>query len=126
MSREIKFRAWDESQKYMAYQGTPDLETIQSFFHHFGDKTLMQFTGLKDINGKDIWEGDILSFTKNNSFANKPIAVKFSGSSFVVYNPNCCTVCKNSGGCISNLDECLALSGCAEVIGNIYENKELL
>jgi hypothetical protein len=42
--RTIKFRAWDESQKYMAYQGTPDLETLQSFIFHFGDKPLMQFT----------------------------------------------------------------------------------
>lgn len=58
--REIKFRAWDESQNYMAYQGTPDLESIQSFMHHFGNKTLMQFTGHKDCEGKEIYDGDIL------------------------------------------------------------------
>lgn len=64
MKREIKFRAWDEGQKYMAYQGTPDLETIQSFIHHFGDKDLMQYTGLKDKNGKEIYEGDIVKRMK--------------------------------------------------------------
>lgn len=58
MNREIKFRAWDEDESYMAYQGTPDLETITSFMFHFGDRPLMQYTGLKDKNGKDIYEGD--------------------------------------------------------------------
>ena len=68
MKREIKFRAWDESQKYMAYQGTPDLEDIQSFIHHFGDKKLLQYTGFLDINGKEIYEGDILKKGKYKYF----------------------------------------------------------
>ena len=58
--RTIKFRAWVNNE-YMAIQGTPDLETLQSFFHHYGnEKILMQFTGLYDKNGKEIYEGDIL------------------------------------------------------------------
>ena len=60
----IKFRAWNEEQKYMAYQGTPDLETLQSFIFHFGDKELMQFTGLHDKNGKEIYTGDILQLKR--------------------------------------------------------------
>ena len=69
-NREIKFRAWDESQNYMAYQGAPDLETIQSFMFHFGNKILMQYTGMKDKNGKEIYEGDMISHKKD-----KPVTV---------------------------------------------------
>lgn len=79
--REIKFRAWDETQRYMAYQGTPDLETIQSFMFHFGDKKLMQFTGLQDKNGVDIYEHDYLE----NDFGKSSI-VKFIDGCFMICN----------------------------------------
>jgi uncharacterized phage protein (TIGR01671 family) len=60
--REIFFRCWDYSQRFMAYQGTPDLETLQSFMFHWGNKitTLMQYIGIKDCNGKRIYEDDIV------------------------------------------------------------------
>ena len=58
--REIEFRAYCPETKYMAYQGTPDLETIQSFMFHWGGKILMQYTGFKDKNGKKVYEGDFV------------------------------------------------------------------
>jgi len=67
MYREIKFRAWDEINNKMAYQGSPDLETIQSFMQHYGDKTLMQSTGLYDRNQKEIYELDLMTYTILNS-----------------------------------------------------------
>lgn len=111
MSREIKFRAWDENQKYMAYQGAPDLETIQSFIFHFGEDILMQFTGLKDKNGKEIYEGDILRH--NHSNIGLYTVVKYD-------------------------DECAGFNICygivkwgmtsqdIVIIGNIYENPNLI
>ena len=60
MERELKFRAWDKSQKYMAYQGNPDLETLSSFMFHFGEDIVMQSIGLKDKDGDEIFEGDLL------------------------------------------------------------------
>lgn len=60
MQRELKFRAWDKSKKYMAYQGNPDLETLSSFMFHFGEDIVMQSIGLKDKDGDEIFEGDLL------------------------------------------------------------------
>ena len=103
--RIIKFRAWNEEQKYMAYQGTPDLETLQSFIFHFGDKELMQFTGLHDKNGKEIYEGDIV--TDGVGKYKIVYDLKLAG-----YQPYCIFRDDPENYC--------------EVLGNIYENKELL
>jgi uncharacterized phage protein (TIGR01671 family) len=128
--RTIKFRAWDESQKYMAYQGTPDLETIQSFFHHFGDKTLMQYTGLKDKNGKEIYEGDILKVHIFTQELGESLGVREGEKEFKA------EICYQEMGLWlqgNTEDECgyiLWFDGMHEesfeMIGNIYENYSLL
>jgi hypothetical protein len=54
----MRFRAFDP--KTMVYSGTPDLETVSSFFHHWGDFPIMRSTERKDRNGVEIFEGDYL------------------------------------------------------------------
>ena len=115
--RTIKFRAWVNN-KYMAIQGTPDLETLQSFFHHYGnEKILMQFTGLHDKNGKEIYEGDIVSYKRNVG--------NWTGKSLTTIHEIIFTeeinafVMKDNSGYIK-LRKHWGYE--YEVIGNIYEN----
>lgn len=67
MNKLIEFRAWDEKQSYMAYQGTPDLETLQSFIFHFGDKKLMLYIGYKDKEDNKLYAGDLIKDINNGN-----------------------------------------------------------
>jgi len=102
---EIKFRAWDKTWKKMGNVTQLDLP------HNDRDFILMQYTGLKDNNDKKIYEGDILK----HEFC-------YPGIGKVIYEAPSFRVIGD--------DNDIWLGHCAKnrrkVIGNIYENPELL
>ena len=118
--REIKFRAWDKQYGFL-YKEINDLrwctkngEIIKSI--NYSPTLITQFTGLKDKNGKEIYEGDIASFEFTDSSNNNLI-----GKGVIIWMEH------ESGWGIEEIGNTFFdIRFVKEVIGNIYENKELL
>ena len=126
--REIKFRAWLKHRKeivdvegiyfmnkvvhyiYNDYKNN-EQEIIADFFENI---ELMEYTGLKDKNDKEIYEGDILSDGNDE----KPYKIIFENGSFRAEFEG--DFEEHSFDLID-----VVAQGC-EVVGNIYENPELL
>jgi len=116
--REIKFRAYLWTDRHtndgMIYSDEMGMiEFWKNYLHYQGKKKLMQYTGLKDKNGREIYEGDI---------------VKGAGKNPIIY----IVEWLDSYGGFAFVDKEKAipayefLVNFCEVIGNIYENPELL
>jgi len=123
--REIKFRAWLKEERKMVNVETlfiginrlcfGNSKTEDLFFRDFEEVELMQYTGLKDKNSKEIYEKDIVSCNKY-----KNIVVFFENGCFKVRYPK-----NDTTNIICALDTFLEKYKC-KISGNIYENFELL
>jgi uncharacterized phage protein (TIGR01671 family) len=123
--REIKFRAWDTEEKRMVDFSNPKngIEyccgdfSVSSGWDSYDCPTyqgevnaiIMQYTGLKDKNGVEIYEGDVVHYPKSGDGEFVGVVI-FNDLSFIVEHDV-------GGSCLD--------SG-FEVIGNIHENPELL
>lgn len=114
--REIKFRAWDGKEMKLAF----DLSQNPKYWWEGNkDFPLMQYTGLKDSDKTEIYEGDILVIKGELypfEIAEKAVVI-FADGSFLLENLK-----KDDGNYLFNVIE----SCFTEVIGNIYDNPELL
>ena len=118
--REIKFRAWVRRKKKMI--GWDDIKfAIGSVFYDSSKGRyydVMQYTGLKDKNGKEIYEGDILRYVTNDG-KEHTIAIEQK----LGWNCGCCFPV---WGWEFGIYEGVGETSDYEVIGNIYEQPELL
>jgi uncharacterized phage protein (TIGR01671 family) len=120
MDREIKFRAWNKTKKQMvqSYVHMGKNGHIYIAFTFPDDEYIpLQYTGLKDKNGKEIYEGDILSCKSKNGFEHRS-TLRLGWSEDEQYG-----WCWDSGTIVTGVDFINERYG---VIGNIYENPELL
>ena len=129
--REIKFRAWHKEKKILREVleiSFPGGYVILAGFGSFGeieapirDVELMQYTGANDKRGVEIYEGDIVKFESSVPIPEDPDYPK-EGQIGVVKYGFCDYYVEAKSPCRFNLDEL----GDWIVVGNIYENPEIL
>lgn len=143
MNRELKFRAWDDKNKQWLCKGfslTGEIVMIGEWTNMFdpflfnrdgrklSDLKIMQFTGREDKNGVNIYEGDIVkrnyaTWVEDELDEDKEVMKKVTQTSVVEYRDHGFWIKDEEFGWDG---EGLWNWDMAEVIGNIFENPELL
>ena len=136
--REFKFRVWDKTEKRMLniglvdfeskviYNATSDDESFSKSYvedpTNYGvgwgsikDVTIMQYTGLKDKNEKEIYEGHIVVVSQPFNTPTKAI---------VEFNDGCVEL-KGIELTWRDYVKCFVVNHAIEIIGSIHENPEL-
>lgn len=142
--RENKFRAWDKKGKKMfivrelRFFKTGELDVVIVDYSNYGDEIvralndvdLIQYTGLKDKSGKEIWEGDIVKCKLSSTQRYKGI-IQFKAGHFFIhafwysFKPIGRWDLEKRKLCGKSSTN-LSIDCEMQIIGNIYENPEIL
>lgn len=142
--RDIKFRAWNSHHKHMLFAGDFAIYNEPDNGFHSGDDCnngdwveyqLMQYTGIRDVNCVEIYEGDLLRIPAKDQYE------ETTYNCFeVFYHSNECIGGQNIGFCMNRMHtqghsgggygykftpESISKNNFI-VIGNIYQNPELM
>jgi uncharacterized phage protein (TIGR01671 family) len=117
MNREIKFRFWKKSSNTMLYWNDYIKHGIVDMFEN-KDLIPLQYTGIRDANNKEIYEGDIIS----------GLIVTYSGNQEEGLGMNCGWYLQRCDfeSYIELESRCNYNSDNYKILGNIYENPELI
>ncbi len=140
--RKIKFRAWDiVNNKMLNNNDLWDIPYNEIFIHTPDQRALniMEYCNFKDCNDKEVYEGDILEFEwiepscwGDEGTYKGYIEFKEGGFEVIYIDRQEITKCENGGQHVNNMsDNLLEFVRWTQpinikVIGNIYENQELL
>jgi uncharacterized phage protein (TIGR01671 family) len=129
MHREIKFRVWDNENKtwidpwwiqFGSYNRLiTDVGCYVNLQEHPDRYVIQQYTGVKDKNGKEVYEGDIINVIESSLYHSR-VEVAFTGT--VIYDVSnvAFQVINNEGKQSSFIGQEVS----CEVIGNIFEYKK--
>ena len=119
MKDRFRFRVWNKTEKVYLKMPEMHCDNTSCFLSAMEDEVLEQCTGLRDKNGRLIYEGDIIKITGDVM----TIGLKYMDCLFKV-------IWEDNGFWFEMLDENDCLGFCEyweyEIVGNLHENPELL
>lgn len=124
-----KYRAWDSWRKrmsavdriYIDTKGVRLYDDFGEYWRDFSDVILMQSTGLKDKNGKEIFEGDIITNGQDVMCMKRHNTLGF----YLEQKEKVEFLAGDTE--LDDFEECAEeVSKMVEIIGNVYENPEML